>query len=480
MPALTPDEARRFEIERRRRLVAMAAAGSRATGSAAELVLAADPFVITPVGRVADIARAHAEGDEVRTVIAGYHWFTDWGRDTMISLEGLTLATGRHREAGWILRTFAHYVRDGLIPNMFPEGEQRGPLPHRRRDAVVLPRAGPLPRACTGDRDTLQLILPMLHDIVRHHIEGTRFGIRVDPQDGLLTPGRRGLPADLDGRQGRRLGRDAAARQGGRDQRALVQRAAPAGGLARATPATREADDDRGAGRAGAAHRSTGASGTTRAAISTTWSTARTATTRRSARTRSSRSRSTIRCSTRSAGSRSSTRSRERLLTPVGLRSLAPGEPGLQAALFRRSARARRRLSPGHGVGLADRPVHRRLAQDPSRRHARRARLPRRLRAASRRSRRSARSARSSTPSRRSRRAAASRRPGASPKCCAAAPQDGAGNSGGNEPGPSPAAGRDPFDALPRLRGGKDGVIGQQFGLRANRATGCRGRRSVP
>ena len=73
-----------------------------------------------------DAARAHAAGDEVRTVIAGYHWFTDWGRDTMISLEGLTLTTGRAREAGCILRTFAHYVRDGLIPNMFPEGENEG------------------------------------------------------------------------------------------------------------------------------------------------------------------------------------------------------------------------------------------------------------------------------------------------------------------------------------------------------------------
>ena len=73
-------------------------------------------------------------------MIAGYHWFTDWGRDTMISLEGLTLTTGRYIEAGYILRTFAHYVRDGLIPNMFPEGEQRRAVPHRRRDAVVLPR----------------------------------------------------------------------------------------------------------------------------------------------------------------------------------------------------------------------------------------------------------------------------------------------------------------------------------------------------
>src|SRR5208282_1767569 len=101
------------------------AAGAQ-TGPAAELVLAADQFLITPVGRVEDAARMHASGDEIRTVIAGYHWFTDWGRDTMISLEGLTLMTGRENEAGWILRTFASYVRDGLIPNMILEGRKDG------------------------------------------------------------------------------------------------------------------------------------------------------------------------------------------------------------------------------------------------------------------------------------------------------------------------------------------------------------------
>ena len=97
----------------------------------AELVLAADQFIIKPAGRVADATRAAAMGNEIRTVIAGYHWFTDWGRDTMISLEGLTLQTGRQREAAFILRTFAHYVRDGLIPNMFPDG--------RTRDSITRP-----------------------------------------------------------------------------------------------------------------------------------------------------------------------------------------------------------------------------------------------------------------------------------------------------------------------------------------------------
>jgi predicted glycogen debranching enzyme len=69
-------------------------------------------------------ALLHAFGGEV-TVIAGYHWFTDWGRDTMISLEGLTLVTGR-LEARWILHTFCTIYRRGLIPNMFPEGQLEG------------------------------------------------------------------------------------------------------------------------------------------------------------------------------------------------------------------------------------------------------------------------------------------------------------------------------------------------------------------
>jgi len=122
---LGPAEVLGAERQRRARLLEDADNGAR-EGVAAELVFAGDQFVITPAGRAEEAARAHASGDEVRTVIAGYHWFTDWGRDTMISLEGLTLATGRCLEAGYILRTFAHYVRDGLIPNMFPDRQKEG------------------------------------------------------------------------------------------------------------------------------------------------------------------------------------------------------------------------------------------------------------------------------------------------------------------------------------------------------------------
>jgi predicted glycogen debranching enzyme len=188
--ALQPGEAWRAENERRARLLTAALPGAR-RGLARELVLAADQFLIRPAGRVEDAARAHAAGDEVRTVIAGYHWFTDWGRDTMISLEGLTLTTGRHAEAGYILRTFAHYVRDGLIPNLFPEGEKEG-LYHTADATLWFFHALDRYVQTTGDRMTLRQLLPKLQDIVAHHLRGTRFGIGVDPADGLLRQGEEG------------------------------------------------------------------------------------------------------------------------------------------------------------------------------------------------------------------------------------------------------------------------------------------------
>ena len=165
--AVTPQEAIRSEGERRQRLIAEAPPQAR-HGLSAELVLAADQFLITPGTRVADAARAHAAGDELRAVIAGYHWFTDWGRDTMISLEGLTLDTGRRVEAGYILRTSPHYVRDGLIPNMFPEGEHEG-LYHTADATLWYFHAIDRYVQRTGDRDTLRLLLPTLHRIIEHH-----------------------------------------------------------------------------------------------------------------------------------------------------------------------------------------------------------------------------------------------------------------------------------------------------------------------
>ena len=193
--ALATEEARRTAL--------LTAAGDPEDPFAAELTFAADQFIIAPVGRADEVARARALGDEPRTVIAGYHWFTDWGRDTMISLEGLTLCTGRTTEAGCILRTFAHYVRDGLIPNMFPEGENQG-LYHTADATLWFFHALHRYVRATGDRATLTALLPVLVGIAERHVGGTHFGIGMDPVDGLLRQGADGyqltwMDAKVDG-----------------------------------------------------------------------------------------------------------------------------------------------------------------------------------------------------------------------------------------------------------------------------------------
>ena len=121
-------------------------------------------------------------------MVAGYHWFGDWGRDTMISLEGLTLVTGRRTEAGWILRTFAHYVQHGLIPNLFPEGQERG-LYHTADATLWFFHALQRYLDFTEDYTTLRLLMPKLWQIMEAHLAGTDFGIHADPEDGLLVQG---------------------------------------------------------------------------------------------------------------------------------------------------------------------------------------------------------------------------------------------------------------------------------------------------
>ncbi|HEY7648486.1 MAG TPA: amylo-alpha-1,6-glucosidase [Methylomirabilota bacterium] len=184
--AVDPEHARAAEGERRTKLVRAARSAVR-QGPAAELVLAADQFIITP-RRLEDAARQRAAGEEARSVIAGYHWFTDWGRDTMISLEGLTLLTGRAPEASWILRTFADYVRNGLLPNLFPEAGSTG-LYHTADATLWFFHAIDRYLDTTGNRDLLEALLPRLVEIVEHHLKGTDFGIGVDERDGLLRQG---------------------------------------------------------------------------------------------------------------------------------------------------------------------------------------------------------------------------------------------------------------------------------------------------
>jgi predicted glycogen debranching enzyme len=183
----TRSTAQWLEQARRARLVARV---NRAvtTPFGETLTLAADQFVVKPVGRVADAALARASGGDVRTIIAGYPWFTDWGRDAMIGLEGLTLVTGRYRNAACVLRTFARHVRNGLVPNLFPERQSAG-LYHTADASLWFVHAVDRYLAYTGDVGALEGLLPVLLDIADHHERGTSFGIGVDPDDGLLRQG---------------------------------------------------------------------------------------------------------------------------------------------------------------------------------------------------------------------------------------------------------------------------------------------------
>ena len=151
----------------------------------AALVLAADRFLVhRPDPRADDPAQGV-------TVIAGYPWFGDWGRDTMIALPGLTLATGRHEEARRILRTWAALVRDGLLPNHFPEA---GVPAYHAIDAPLwfVHALGAYERA-TGDATLPRELRPAVEQIAGSYADGTRFGIGVDPADGLIRGGKPGL-----------------------------------------------------------------------------------------------------------------------------------------------------------------------------------------------------------------------------------------------------------------------------------------------
>ena len=148
----------------------------------APLVLAADQFVVK---------RARAGDPDGLSVIAGYPWFGDWGRDTAIALPGLALATGRRDVARSILRTFASTVDRGMLPNVFPEG---GDAQYNTVDAALwYVHAVRRYFDATGDGWTLAEIFPALRAIVAAYTSGTRFGIEVDPADGLLRAGEAGL-----------------------------------------------------------------------------------------------------------------------------------------------------------------------------------------------------------------------------------------------------------------------------------------------
>jgi predicted glycogen debranching enzyme len=147
----------------------------------AQLILAADQFIVErPIP---------GDAEPGRSVIAGYPWFNDWGRDTMIALPGLALSTGRFDDAARILRSFAPWVRDGLLPNSFPDAERIEPAYHCVDAPLWYVHAVEACRRATGDETLVDELLPTLRAILDAYAAGTRFGIGMDPTDGLVRAG---------------------------------------------------------------------------------------------------------------------------------------------------------------------------------------------------------------------------------------------------------------------------------------------------
>jgi predicted glycogen debranching enzyme len=141
-----------------------------------QCVLSADQFLV-----------ASGEGAEPRSVVAGYHWFGAWGRDTMIALPGLTLTTGRAKIAQRILTAFAAFVDQGMLPNFFPEDGE--PPQYDTVDAALwYVEAAARYVDATGDRETLAALWPVLQSIIESYRSGTRHGIHMD-DDGLIATG---------------------------------------------------------------------------------------------------------------------------------------------------------------------------------------------------------------------------------------------------------------------------------------------------
>ncbi|WP_438871236.1 amylo-alpha-1,6-glucosidase [Paractinoplanes tereljensis] len=170
-----PPPAPEVVLAARQRSKAVVAAAAPADNAQATLALAADAFVV----------RTAAGPD----VVAGYPWFGAWSRDTMLSYEGLFLSTNRSSEGRELLRSYAATLSEGMLANTADTGR----VEYNTADATLwFLHAVGRHVAVTGDFDLAAELLPALLDVVDHHLKGTRYGIGVDPLDGLLRQGAEG------------------------------------------------------------------------------------------------------------------------------------------------------------------------------------------------------------------------------------------------------------------------------------------------
>jgi len=183
--AAAADALERAERERRRT--------PYADPLAARLSIAADQFLVRRADEIPSPRRSRLDtggplGGGLPTVVAGYPWFTDWGRDTMISVPGLLVARGRLDEARDVLRGFLRHLDRGLVPNRFPDRGER-PEYNTVDGTLWLFQAVHAYERAGGDPQFLREIYPAIREILSWHVRGTHHGIRVDPDDGLLVAG---------------------------------------------------------------------------------------------------------------------------------------------------------------------------------------------------------------------------------------------------------------------------------------------------
>jgi predicted glycogen debranching enzyme len=160
-----------------------AGAAPEAPPALQQLVLAADQFIA---------ARPMDGAADAKTILAGYPWFGDWGRDAMIALPGLCLATGRASVARNILRTFSRFLNEGMLPNTFPRPGE-APSYNSVDAALWYIEAVRQYFEASGDTRLLNELYPSLSGIIDAYARGTRYHIHVDPADGLLFAGERGV-----------------------------------------------------------------------------------------------------------------------------------------------------------------------------------------------------------------------------------------------------------------------------------------------
>jgi predicted glycogen debranching enzyme len=183
--SLNGDEAYVERVAYEEQLLDLAASsfGAPFSTTGRQLILAAAQFIVE---------RPSPSEPNGRSIIAGYHWFSDWGRDTMIALPGLTLCTGRFDVAATILRTYAQFVDQGMLPNRFPdEGED----PEYNTVDATLWYFEAIRQyvTVTGDEQLLHELYPVLANIIAWHRRGTRYNIHMDKTDCLLYAGEEGV-----------------------------------------------------------------------------------------------------------------------------------------------------------------------------------------------------------------------------------------------------------------------------------------------